>query len=186
MVRPYRSYAVWLVLVAFAPLWICITGWTYLNSYPEEWKWFLHQALHYCEIFGLITVVAPLVKLRILKGMESDRLSLSPRRLLLVTILETVMIFVSAALTAWICLRAGNPIGLKPWFPRPWAIGLIFAATACILSVVPNMLLIGVRGSGEEDGRTIADRLLCAILLACIAPVSVTILLGAYHLWGKG
>jgi hypothetical protein len=179
----YRDYIVPLSAFAFLPLWGTITTLTFVGSYTVERQWVFRQALYYLAILGTITVMAPVVKLWILKIRAVGGPVVSPRRLLLVTIMETFLIYVSVRIAVCLVFSGGPLSKLQDFLPEAWIFIAVFIVMSGLLSVVPNMALVRARISETEEPNGIRRRLVGAGLIASIAPIIVTAVVIGCGVW---
>ncbi len=172
---PYRDYLVRLAAFAFLPLWGSITGLTYLSAHAVERQWILVQAFHYAFLFGMITIIAPLVKLLLLSRWEVSPLPITPRRLLWVTIMDIVVMFLSVKVTVWVVWGLSPVIGLNQWISGALTFCVVFVALSGLLSVFPNLAL--VRGDRSREIKTLflPENITHAAVLGLISPVSATL-----------
>lgn len=180
----YRFCFALLVAFVFAPIWLTITGLTYYRAHEMEIQWVFRQAILYLAIFGVITIVAPLIKLFVLRRSRFGLSSLSPKRLLLVTILETALIVASFRVTVWIVWTRAPSIGIDPELSGPWLFGAAFIVTSGLLSIAPNLLLARSDRTGKDEPRRIGRKITIACFMALIAPIAVTPVVAGFRILG--
>jgi len=181
----YRDYAVKLIAFAFFPIWLVSLGLTYVSAESAERPSIIVLALSVAVIVGVITVVAPLIKLWLLGRGSGSGEEISGTAIVAVTIVEAILMLGAMLIAIWFISIGGPLTRLNMQVPEGWLFACVFIVSSGFLALVPNLALLGSRGPGPGNAVRKTKNLVYVGLLGLISPSIVTLTVAGFSFFDR-